>query len=90
MPSQPRRSPPADEARPAKEWGFKEWFFAGCLLGIIYGLFRHPLALGCLFLIVLLFAVLVLYFYWTWIALAVVAVTAIWVVRRRMTRNEPD
>ena len=82
MPTKRGRSSAAGEPVPEKEWGFKEWFFAGALLGVIYGLFRYPQVLGCLFLVVLVFGVILVYFYWTYIAVVLVAGTVAWLFWR--------
>ena len=69
-------------------------FKVGCLLGIIYGLFRHPCALGCLMLLVLLagvVALVVIYQHAIAVSLVVVVVLLLrWGYRTLREKQDTD
>ena len=68
----------------------RDWFFVGVGIGLLWGLAKHPRALGCLGLMVLATALLVVVFAiivaiklpWLTVGAALITVLVLWSKRR--------
>ena len=71
----------------------RDSFFVGVLIGLVWGLFRYPAALGCLVLLVFLFVILTVVTLFMliepWMWLLGIAALAGFLVFRRVRKTPP-
>ena len=69
------------------EWGFREYFLLGALLGFIYSLFRYPGTLGCIALVVLVLGAVLVFLYWKVVLIGLAALVILHFILKSKRKN---